>query len=238
MADEREVREEWKSVMEGESQVREEAQEASAEAAAEAEAAAAQAQKEAEEAKKAAEKAEKKAQKEAEAAEKRARKVHAGDIKVTIEEEKTIWYDRKRVTIFALPWSFTRYRLTHSKLILAKGFWTIREDEIRLYRIRDVAFTQTLGERMNGTGTLTIKSSDASVPEIKLIHIKNARKVKEIISQQVEICRRENGVHASELIGNGPVPHQHNENCDHDALGPEILPDVNGNGIPDSQEDV
>ena len=34
------------------------------------------------------------------------KKIRCGDIRVAMEEEPVIWMDRKRVTIFALPWSF------------------------------------------------------------------------------------------------------------------------------------
>jgi hypothetical protein len=45
-----------------------------------------------------------------------------------------IWTDKKR-TIFGLPISFTRYFLTEDKFITRKGFLSIEEDELDLYRV-------------------------------------------------------------------------------------------------------
>lgn len=158
----------------------------------------------------------------------------AGDLRVALDEEELIWMDRKRRTIFGLPWSFTRYSLTPSRLFIQTGFLTSHEDEIRLYRIKDISYTQSLAERIAGTGTLHIVSSDASTPQVLLHHIKNAKKVKAVLSQAVEVSRRENGVHTSELVG-GPGPHRHPGDSG-PSLGPELAPDRNGNGIDDRLE--
>jgi len=161
-----------------------------------------------------------------------------GEIRVTLKEETPIWADRKRKTIFALPWSFTRYVLTPSKLMIETGFFTKTIDEIRLYRIRDVSYTQSLGERMGGTGTLKLISSDASVPQIELRHIKNARQVKDVLSQAIEVSRRENGVRTSEVVGAGGMHATCGQEHDHghESLGPDLAPDFNHNGIDDRLE--
>lgn len=158
----------------------------------------------------------------------------AGELRVALDEEETIWMDRKRRTIFALPWSFTKYSLTPSRLFIQTGFLTTHEDEIRLYRVKDVSYSQSLAERIAGTGTLRIVSSDASTPEVLLHHIKNAKKVKAVLSQAIEVSRRENGVHTSEVVG-GPGPYRHPGDGSQ-SLGPELAPDRNGNGIDDRLE--
>lgn len=173
-------------------------------------------------------------------------KIKPGDIRVAMEEEEILWMDRKRVTIFALPWSFTKYELTASKLLVTRGFLNQSEEEVRLYRIKDICYHQTLIERMNGTGTLHVVSTDATLPRLELKHIKNARKVKDVLGQAVEVSRRANGVRTSEIIGGGgPLhpgpggPDDHDstpENLDaHPALGPDLAPDIDGDGVPDHQ---
>lgn len=138
-----------------------------------------------------------------------AKKMRCGDIRVEMEEEEILWMDRKRVTVFALPWSFTKYHLTPTKLVVESGFLNTQEDEIRLYRVRDIAYSQSFLERIAGTGTLTIVSNDSSLPQAKLVHIKNARKVKEVISQTVELARRASGVRTSELMAG----HEYADEC-------------------------
>ena len=52
---------------------------------------------------------------------------------ITIEY---LWKDRKRY--FGMPISFTRYSLSEDRLFLSVGFLSIRDDEILLYRVRDI----------------------------------------------------------------------------------------------------
>lgn len=160
------------------------------------------------------------------------KKMRCGDISVVMEEEQVLWMDRKRVTVFALPWSFTKYELTPSRLVISTGLLNQKEDEIRLYRIKDVSYSQTLIERMGNVGTIHVISTDASVPEIFLKHVKNARRVKDVLSQAIEVSRRKNGVRTSELMTGGGV----DTDSGNEALGPDMAPDLDGNGIDDRLE--
>lgn len=136
-------------------------------------------------------------------------KMKAGTIKSAVPKEEVLWYDRKRVTIFALPWSFTKYKLTESKLIIETGLLNIKEEEIKLYRITDVAYTQSFFERIGNTGTITLLSNDTSAPQIVLLHIKNAKSVKDVLSEAIEHARHASGVRTSEMVGN----FHHDEDC-------------------------
>ena len=145
-------------------------------------------------------------------------KMKAGELRVAIERENKLWYDRKRVTIFALPWSFTKYTLTETKLTVEKGFLNTQEEEVKLYRITDVSYSQTLLEKIGGTGTIKIMSNDSSSPELLLHHVKNAKMVKEAISKAVDDARRSNNVKTSEMVGNVDLDgddHCGHENCNH-----------------------
>ena len=142
-------------------------------------------------------------------------KMKAGELRVEIEQEEVLWYDRKRVTIFALPWSFTKYSLTKSKLTVEKGLLNTQEDEVKLYRITDIAFSQNLFERIANTVTIKLMSNDKSHPELILEHVKNAKTVKEVISKTVDESRINNNVRTSEMVGNVDL----DEHCDHDGDG-------------------
>ena len=144
-----------------------------------------------------------------------AEKIKAGTIKTTVPTENVVWYDRKRVTIFALPWSFTKYILTETKLIVEKGLFTQTEDEIKLYRISDISYEQTLLERIGNTGTLIVKSTDVTLPELRLEHIKNAKQIRDVLSQAIDAARKNNGIRAAEMVGNVPMR------------------DLDGDGVPD-----
>jgi len=100
-------------------------------------------------------------------------------------DNNVIWSDRKR-TIFGLPWSFTRYRLTKEKLIIETGLFSRSEEEIRLYRILDLSLKRKFRERLFGLGTIHCCSGDKSTPEIDIKRIKESKKVKDTLSDLVE----------------------------------------------------
>ena len=96
-----------------------------------------------------------------------------------------MWKDRKR-TFCGLPWSFTKYMLTEDRLFISRGFFTVKEDEVRLYRITDVALKMTLGQRIFGIGTISCCSADKSLGDFEIKNIKKPREVKEMLSMAIE----------------------------------------------------
>ena len=102
-----------------------------------------------------------------------------------------LWHDRKR--ILGMPLSFTRYALSEDRLFLKRGFLNVHQDEIVLYRVRDLRVSQTLWQRVFGVGTVTVISTDKSIPELTLKNIRQPNEVKELIHEYVEkmkIARR------------------------------------------------
>ena len=126
-----------------------------------------------------------------------------------------VWKDRKR-TLFGLPWSFTRYRLTEEKLIIDTGFFNRKEDEIRLYRIMDIGMHRTFGERLFGLGTVHCCSGDKSSPEFDIVRIKRPREFKEMLSDMVEEKRNERRVGLREYMEHDEDFDDHDDEMDHD----------------------
>ncbi len=110
-----------------------------------------------------------------------------------------LWQDRKR-TIFGLPWSFTKYQLTDEKLIIQTGFFNIKQEEIRLYRIMDVTLHRLLVQRIWGLGTIHCCSADKSTPEFEIKNIKDSEKIKNLLSDQIEKERTKNKVLSREIM--------------------------------------
>lgn len=127
-------------------------------------------------------------------------KLRAGEFKMKAETEEPVWCDRKRLTVFALPISFTIYTLTESRISIQRGLLNTHEEEIMLFRVRDISYTQSLFERLANTGTVIISSTDATTPVVKLEHVKNAKDVKELLLQFVEQNRKKNRVHTAEVM--------------------------------------
>ena len=113
---------------------------------------------------------------------------------ITIEY---LWKDKKRY--FGMPISFTRYRLSEDRLFLSVGFLNIRDEEILLYRIRDIATKRSLWQRMFGVGTVTVVSSDKTMPTLTLQNVKDPVMVKELIHKQVEEMKIQRRVRFGEI---------------------------------------
>lgn len=116
---------------------------------------------------------------------------------VTIEY---LWKDRKRY--FGLPLSFTRYALSDDRLFISVGFLNIKDDEVLLYRVRDIDTSRTLWQRLFGVGTVNIVSSDKTMPNLVLKNIKDPVFVKELIHKQVEEMKIKRRVRVGEIMGN------------------------------------
>ena len=94
------------------------------------------------------------------------------------------WKDRKRH--LGLPLSFTRYALSEDRLFLETGFFNIKDEEVVLYRIRDISMKRTFGQRIFRVGTITVVSSDKTCPQVELKNVKKPREVKELLHKYVE----------------------------------------------------
>jgi uncharacterized membrane protein YdbT with pleckstrin-like domain len=115
-----------------------------------------------------------------------------------ISTSKIIWKDRKR--FLGMPLSFTRYALTEDRLFHSIGFLNIRDDEILLYRVRDINTSRTLWQRLFGVGTVTVMSSDKSMPTMVMKNIKNPMAVKELLHEQVEEMKIRRRVRVGEIM--------------------------------------
>ena len=113
----------------------------------------------------------------------------------------TIWTDRKRH--FGLPISFTKYSLSEDRLFRETGFLNLNEEEVLLYRVRDVSLSRSLWQRIFGVGTITVHSSDKTSPTLEVINVKDSKSVKELIFINVEKAKEERRMRATELLDDG-----------------------------------
>ena len=125
-----------------------------------------------------------------------------------------LWQDRKRY--LGMPLSFTRYSLSEDRLFLSVGFLSIRDDELLLYRVRDIDTKRSLWQRMFGVGTITVASSDKSTPVLELKNIKDPVAVKELLHKQVEEMKIRRRVRFGEIM---------TDNVDEDFDDDETLDD-------------
>ncbi len=137
-----------------------------------------------------------------------------------MSETKILWSDRKRV--LGMPLSFTRYRLSENRIFCEKGFFSLHEEEILLYRIRDLELRMHLGQRLFGVGSVFLHSSDKTMPTLELKNIKRPREVKELLYRQVEECKDKRRMRTMEFVGDGD---EHDCGCDHDSTDQDYFED-------------
>ena len=118
---------------------------------------------------------------------------------------ETLWSDRKRV--LGMPLTFTKYFLSEDRLFLSVGLFNIRDEEVLLYRVRDITTRRTLWQRLFGVGTITVASSDKTMPTLVLQNVKDPTMVKELLHKSVEEMKIRRRVRVGEIMANG---------CDHD----------------------
>ncbi len=120
------------------------------------------------------------------------------------ENAVLIWKDRKRFC--GLPLSFTRYYLIKNgdawfKTFRDVGLLSTHIEEVNLYRMYDISLSQSLSDKIFGTGTVVLYSNDERQPQLVLKNIKNPFQVRDMFSQLIEEQRKANGVHVAEIQG-------------------------------------
>ena len=115
-----------------------------------------------------------------------------------MDQIEYLWSDRKRY--LGMPISFTRYALSEDRLFTSIGWLNIKDDQMVLYRVRDINVSRSLGQRFFGVGSVTILSSDTSTPNVTLVNIRDPLYVKELIHRQMEESKKKNKGLVSELV--------------------------------------
>lgn len=126
-----------------------------------------------------------------------------------MESIQYLWKDRKR--FLGMPITFTKYSVSENRIFREKGLLNLKEEEVLLYRVRDLDLRRSLGQRIFGVGTVCIHSSDKTTPILQLENVKDPKAVKELIYRQVEAAKEKRRMRATELLGD--------EDMDHDGDG-------------------
>ena len=117
----------------------------------------------------------------------------AEEMKNQTAEDEVKYAERRRLLFFGLPWTFTKYAITADMITIDEGLLKVEENDCYMYKVQDVKLTATLVERMFGLGTITCYTGDVTDKELKLVHIKHAREIKNYLlkaSEEARIKRR------------------------------------------------
>lgn len=100
-----------------------------------------------------------------------------------------VYKERKRWPFLGLPFTFTTYTVSEELITVDAGLLRRVENDCYLYKIIDVRLEVSLLERIFGLGTVHCFSSDVTDPDLRLMHIKNAKEIKDYILKESESQR-------------------------------------------------
>ena len=126
----------------------------------------------------------------------------------------TEFVEKKRWLFFGLPFTFTKYIIKENVLTIDSGFFRKIENDCYMYKIQDVELNSSLMERVFGLGTVICYTGDTTHPKLLLVHIRNARAVKDFILEASETARLKRRTINTVDIGVGDM-------------------DLDGDGLPD-----
>lgn len=86
-----------------------------------------------------------------------------------------------------------RFTLTNQRLRVEIGVLSKHEDEIELYRVKDVQYHASIFERMMGIGNIEITSTQVGDNYLYIKAIKDPRFIREKIRDAVQKSRRRHG---------------------------------------------
>lgn len=88
----------------------------------------------------------------------------------------------------------TRYRITDRSIDVEHGIIARRIDTLPLWRVRDVEFQQSLGERVLGIARIYVLANDRTDPKLVLVGLTDSRAVFERVKEAADISRQNRNV--------------------------------------------
>ncbi|MDB4937159.1 MAG: hypothetical protein JWP87_4131 [Labilithrix sp.] len=87
------------------------------------------------------------------------------------------------------------YRITSQRVVIEKGVFSKRMEQLDLYRVVDYVVERPFGQRIMGTGNIILEAMDKTTPEIRIVGIKtNVMSLYEKLRYSTEQEKKKRGV--------------------------------------------
>lgn len=113
--------------------------------------------------------------------------------------------EKKRWPFLGLAWTFTTYTVTDEVITVNSGLLNRVENDCYLYKVVDVRLESSLLERIFGLGTVHCFSSDITNPDLRMLHIRQAKTIKDYILKQSEAERQKRKTLNTQSLDGNPV---------------------------------
>lgn len=85
----------------------------------------------------------------------------------------------------------TNYLITSERIVIESGIFSRKIDTIELYLVNDVELNKPFGQRLMGTGNLTLVGQDQTNPVLNLVRLPlDVRQLYEQLRQSIETCKQ------------------------------------------------
>lgn len=111
--------------------------------------------------------------------------------------------ERKRLLFLGLPWTFTKYTVTEDLITIDQGLLNTHENDCYMYKVQDVELHEHLLEKLFGLGTIECFTGDTTHPDLKILHVRHAKEIKNFILEYSEKARRKRRTLNTLNIGTG-----------------------------------
>lgn len=88
-----------------------------------------------------------------------------------------------------------RFRVTNTAIEWERGMLSKRIDVLQLWRIKDVAYKQTLVDRILGIAHVDVIASDVTTPDLQIVGLPASRQLFEQLRDSIEIQRQAKNVY-------------------------------------------
>lgn len=122
-----------------------------------------------------------------------------------LQDPDISFVERKRWVFLGLPFTFTKYIIKDDMLTINQGFFRKVENDCYMYKVQDVEHTASLAERIFGLGTINCFTGDTTHPQLKLVHIKHSKTIKNFILEASENARMKRRTLNTLDIGTGVI---------------------------------